>query len=314
MNIKILTHLMPWEIDYALLSFSQLKKSQKYIPGDVNIEFSSVLNLSSDIIDWNKSKFPKEYFIDKYKDISKNFNKIKINSNIIDSNIFYGHLDFQREAISSEVDYYITMCPDMYIGEQTLGYVIESIKNISNKNFIITTQITKRWDQSWDMLVNKDFINMPYNRCYDISCYDIDLTNLTSFPELVPLPTFKYAGWFDCFTKEIWETLTPVWEEWSGYGSWDTYSMMTLSLLKQYGHDIQQYLLKGQTISEYWNGSNPQQNPNEHIDIYKNRNSEGLCGYYKKHLYINKNKEGKLNYKKLSEYAITQFNKIINNG
>jgi hypothetical protein len=57
---------MPWEIDYALLSFSQLKKSEKYIPNEVNVEFSSVLNLSSDIIDWEKSKFPKEYFISKY--------------------------------------------------------------------------------------------------------------------------------------------------------------------------------------------------------------------------------------------------------
>ena len=29
MNIKIFQHLMPWELDYALLSFSQLKKLSK---------------------------------------------------------------------------------------------------------------------------------------------------------------------------------------------------------------------------------------------------------------------------------------------
>ena len=39
MNIKLLTHIMPWEIDYALLSFSQLKKVQKHIPEGVNICF-----------------------------------------------------------------------------------------------------------------------------------------------------------------------------------------------------------------------------------------------------------------------------------
>ena len=70
MNIKIITHLMPWEIDYALLSFSQLKHSLNYIPSDVNIEFDSCLNLSNYIIDWEKSNFPKQYFIDKYKEIS----------------------------------------------------------------------------------------------------------------------------------------------------------------------------------------------------------------------------------------------------
>jgi hypothetical protein len=311
MNIKILTHLMPWEIDYALLSFSQLKKSEKFISDEINIEFSSVLNLSSDIIDWEKSKFPKEYFISKYKDISKNFNKIKITTKIIDSDIFYGHFNFQKEAISSEVDYYITMCPDMYFGEQTLYYIIESIKNISNKNFIITTQITKRWDQSWDVLVNENFLNIPYNECFKTSCFDVDAINMYSSPELIPLPVFKYAGWFDCYTKEIWERLTPVWDEWSGYGSWDTYSMLTLSLLKQRGYDIQQYLLKGQVISEYWNGNESQQNWG--IDTYKDKNSEGLCGYYKKYFYINKNKKGTLDYNKLQEYAIIQFNKIINN-
>ena len=31
MNIKIPYHIMPWEIDYALLSFTQLKKYSKPI-------------------------------------------------------------------------------------------------------------------------------------------------------------------------------------------------------------------------------------------------------------------------------------------
>jgi hypothetical protein len=202
------------------------------------------------------------------------------------------------------------MCPDMHFGEMLIPYMIESIKVIPNKNFIITPQITKRWDLSWDILVNENFHHIPYSHCFDLSCYDIDPINTTSTPELTPLNGFKYAGWFDCFSKEIYETLTPVWEEWSGYGSWDTYSMMTLSLLKNQGYDIQQYIIKNQIISEYWNGNVPQQGWD--IDTYKDKNSEGLCGYYKKHLYINKNKDGKLDYNKLQEYAITQFNKVIN--
>jgi hypothetical protein len=37
MNIKILTHVMPWDIDYALLMAIQLKKSKYHLPSDVNI-------------------------------------------------------------------------------------------------------------------------------------------------------------------------------------------------------------------------------------------------------------------------------------
>ena len=309
MNIKILTHIMPWEIDYALLSFSQLKKVQKHIPEGVNIEFENVLNLSSNIINWDKSKIPKEYFIEKYNDICKGFNIIKINPKIMDSDIFYGHLDFQKEVITSSTDYYIPFCPDMYFGEYLIPYMIESIKNIPNKNFIITPQVTKRWDSSWDILVNEYFNHIPYSNCYDLSCYDICNINNSTPPELIPLDRFKYAGWFDCYSKEIWETFCPVWDEWKGYGAWDTYSMITLSLLKQKGYDIQQYLIKGQVISEYWNGGTYQQNWD--MEVYRDKNNEGLSDYYKKQLHINKNKEGKLDYTKLQEYAITQFNKII---
>ena len=38
---------MPWEIDYALLTFTQLKKSKYHLPDNVNITIDSALNLSS---------------------------------------------------------------------------------------------------------------------------------------------------------------------------------------------------------------------------------------------------------------------------
>jgi hypothetical protein len=35
-NIKILYHMMPWEIDYALLTFKQLKKSKYYLTKNIS--------------------------------------------------------------------------------------------------------------------------------------------------------------------------------------------------------------------------------------------------------------------------------------
>ena len=67
MNIKIKIHYMPWEVDYALLQFMQLKRASKYLSPDDNVYFYIGLNLSEYIIDWNKSKLPKEYFINKFK-------------------------------------------------------------------------------------------------------------------------------------------------------------------------------------------------------------------------------------------------------
>jgi hypothetical protein len=54
---------MPWEIDYALLTFTQLKKSKYYLPENVNITIDSALNLSSYLINWDESKLPKEFLL-----------------------------------------------------------------------------------------------------------------------------------------------------------------------------------------------------------------------------------------------------------
>jgi hypothetical protein len=47
MNIKISCHIMPWDIDYALLMAVQLKKSKYYLQNDVNITIDLELNLTS---------------------------------------------------------------------------------------------------------------------------------------------------------------------------------------------------------------------------------------------------------------------------
>ena len=141
MNIKITYHIMPWEIDYAILSFTQLKKSKYHLPDDANITIDSVLNLSSYTIDWNKSKLPKEYFIEKYNQISNLLIDYTHNQKIYDGEELYGHLDLQRDCISPEIDYYMSICPDMYFSEYALAYLIESARIIPNKYFMVTPQI-----------------------------------------------------------------------------------------------------------------------------------------------------------------------------
>ena len=69
MKIKISYHIMPWEIDYALLSFTQLKKTSFYLPKDVEIKIDVALNCSNYLIDWNETKLPKQFFIDKFNDL-----------------------------------------------------------------------------------------------------------------------------------------------------------------------------------------------------------------------------------------------------
>ena len=62
---------MPWELDYALLTFTQLKKSKYYLDNKDTIEIHPVLNLSSYLVDWDKSQLPKQLLIDRFNQYLK---------------------------------------------------------------------------------------------------------------------------------------------------------------------------------------------------------------------------------------------------
>ena len=156
MNIKIAIHVMPWDIDYALLMFTQLKKSHYHLSEDVNITIDVELNLSSYIINWEESKLPKEYFIEKYNTLLLLLDNYNIISSIYDGDELYGHLDQQRRIISPEVDYYMSICPDVYFSEYTLAYLIESAKHIEDKYFIINPQHRKLTDDTWNPTTDPD--------------------------------------------------------------------------------------------------------------------------------------------------------------
>lgn len=277
MNIKIIQHLMPWELDNALLSFSQLKKSKPHLPEGVNITIDTILNLSSYIINWDKSRLPKEYFLNKYDNISSlliDYNHIK---RTYQKDKLYGHLDFQKEVVSKEIDYYICTCPDMYFSEYLISYLTQLAPSIPNEYFVVTPQISKLWDHSWDEITNPQYLNIPYSEWDQVDIFDIISTTQSSSQEINLKPTnrSKWAGWFDLYSKSFYEDLVPIQEDWSGYGPWDWYSLMLTEHLKTKGVDFQQYLLEGETIFEY------------SVGPLKDKKGSKLTSHYKEFLALN---------------------------
>jgi hypothetical protein len=297
---------MPWEIDYALLAFTQLKKSKYYLSEDINIIIDSALNLSSYSIDWNQSKLPKEFFIEKYNQISNLLIDYTHNQKVYDGEELYGHLDLQRDCISPEIDYYISICPDMYFSEYALAYMIESAKVIPNKYFVVTPQISKVGDSDWDEITNPKYMDIPYNDYLKVDTFDIinDRNNSTDEVLLSPTQKSKWAGWFDLYNKAFYEELCPFLDEWKGYGPWDLYSLIITNTVKQHGVDFQQYLLKGETIWMYPSG------PLLGEDI------DGFSKYYKDFLYLNKykNNQRQVFESKLNDYLSKTFTQLKNKG
>lgn len=298
MNIKLTYHIMPWEIDYALLTFIQLKKSKKFLANDVNVIIDSVLNLSSNLIDWDKSKISKDFFVNKYYQISSLLSDYTHNTKIYDESKLYGHLDLQRDCIASDIDYYIGVCPDIYFNDQTLSYLIESTRYINEENFVITTQIPKMWDASWDIITNDKFMKHPYEEWDKLDVFDID--QITENPNLTSISAgFKWAGWFDLYSKRFYEQLAPVHENWHGYGAWDFYSMNIAQAYNYNNGDFKQYIINNQLIFEYCVGN------------LKSSEINGFTKYYRDLIVCTDVDEQRQSFNKNLEVYIK--NQIINN-
>ena len=242
MHIKITYHLMPWEKDYALLTFTQLKKSVYYILPHIKITIDSVLNLSSNIIDWEKSKLPKEYFIEKYNTYSLLIDKdYTHNKKIYEGDELYGHLDLQRDCIGKEFTHYMNICPDLYFSERALNSIFQTIP-VVKKHFlnyphqIIVPEIFQMWDDTWKEIVAPEFKNIPHDQWHTADVFKIrciknqqvlqrQIKNEPPVGLNVVKENLKWTGWFDLYSKDLYEKIIIPPKDWRGYGPWDLFSM-----------------------------------------------------------------------------------------
>lgn len=293
---------MPWEVDFLQQTCEQFSKSKKYIDINDNVTIQLTLNLSGYIINWNDSILPKEFFIDKYNNCLKYLNEYKVISKIYEENELYGHLDSQRESLQEDIDYYINMCPDMYFHIHSLHYLIQSAKNLNNRYFLITTEIPKLWDHTWDILVNKNFNSVKYEDWESQNLSDVIhiIDNNEESPILEKINEFKYAGWFDLYNKNFYENFMPSMPDWHGYGPWDFFGMNMANFAKSnYNTDIQQYVLRNQIVCE------------KNLGVFQKKLNPNI---YKKYLKLNNILDQRKNFEsKFQEYFINWQNYAFKN-
>lgn len=247
---------MAEEIDYCQLMWTQLKKSKYYLSKEDKISVHMVLNLSDYLYNWEQSQLPKQFFKRKFESLAPLLKDYNFTYSIYEGKELYGCLDTVRETIEPSVDYYINISPDMYFTEHLLYYMIESSKQIKNKYFVLTPEIHKMWDHTWDEITNKNYQKVPYDKWNQSDIFDIRY-QLKNFPEETKVETIansKWAGWWDVYNKAYWEELVPIPSDWHGYGPLDYYSMINTQYAKHIGIDFQQWILRNQVVFEYNTG------------------------------------------------------------
>lgn len=263
MKIQIVLHALPREIDDVHRIVDQLKRSNYFLSKGQEILLDFTLNVSDHMVDWKKSKLPKEFFIKKFKyieSLSTFHNDFKITTEISGCN------SVRRNAIRSNSDttHILFLDCDLYFSQFNLQMMFQAIKSIQDKYYIISSELIQGWDPSWDVISNPKTRNTPRiyhedgittNRSKSLwgttDPYDMYMeNNIDKIPSLREIKEIKFGGgWFNLFNKELLK-LIDIPDSLGVYGLDDTYIAYGCMIMKKLGYNVNQYVLENMNILE----------------------------------------------------------------
>lgn len=293
MKTQIVVHLLPQEIDWFEWQSRQFKQGSYYLDEDEKVIIDVTLNLN--LVNWEESKIPKQFFIDKFEQIKQLWDWAEVHFVVDEENKCLGCDDKRRDSIRNSIaDNILYLDCDLIFRPETLKYMISAAKAINSDYYIISPQIVKLWDNTWDVLVNEKYINNPAGQYYkEQDPFEIILPPPTNV-EIQSLETFKFGGgWFNLLSTKLLKFID-IPDSFGPYGVDDTFVMICSGMMANKGHAIRQYVVKDVIVAE---------------------NIKYRCHPYASYLYlINKQDE----FRKVAESNINneleKFNQKINNG
>jgi len=215
--------------------------------------------LSNAIIDWNKSKLEKDFFINKFHSILEILsNSYNVEWEIYEGSNPVGHLDVEKKLFErySEFDGILSLCPDVHFHETLLSSMFSAFEAVNNEFVVITPQTHRLWDKNWDEMVNDQCENLDYENYKQIDVYDVEwitemnLNNISTYE----IKNYRWSGWCDLRSSKLVELFPPP-KSWTGYGPYDTYLMVVLKNYNKINKwfDFKQYCIKNQVIGKYSN-------------------------------------------------------------
>lgn len=248
MVYRIVQYIQPWEIDDLERQINKMIPSSYLIENHHSIVWDVTLNL--DMVDWSNSHINKQFFIDKFNYLKRLTSFYFGEEFSIDSNI-KGAADKKRNCADKNQDYSVWLDADMFFPESALAYIVKTTENLNPQDhLIITPEIIKYWDNSWDCITHEKFLSQPFNHRDFFDLYALDsilLDNSLSVSQL-PQGSLKFgSGWLTTLSDRLVKA-TRIPKELGSYGADDTYVMLCGNKL-----GTKQLVIRGLVVSEIGN-------------------------------------------------------------
>ena len=260
MKYHISIHISPYEIDNYQTFIHQLRRNLNHVEDE--IIFTPYLNLSKYFYNWEDSTLSPFYFVNRFNEL----NDIVREYCVIDEHVNFdekilGAFSYKTMFLNkykNEVDAFIWFDSDMIFPDNTIAMLIASHKSSETKYCIVTPQIHRLWDTTWDILVNKDYINIPasHDNYFGFDGYSLYKRNDEDIFLDTSKQKFKFAsGWCNLLSSELFRDLIDFTYDLGHYGPDDTFIMCLLDYYKHIGKDINQYIVRGVVVTENYKHS-----------------------------------------------------------
>jgi hypothetical protein len=254
MTVRICIHIFPHEIDFLDRICDSLMRNANYVD-TANVIVDVVLNVSETLYDITQFKIPLSLFENKFRFIERKLSeKYGVNFVINTSKDVFGLNHYRRNVVkNSKEDIIVFLDTDVYFNDTTLLYTMFAANQILETGlqyFIITPQIYKFWDNSWDVITNKHYITKPYNFRDTFNSYEAYTFQKEDVNIKLNQNKFKLAGgWFNLFSTKLLKLIS-IPESFGAYGEDDTYLMYCSDILRNNGWDVRQYILENVIVFE----------------------------------------------------------------
>ena len=258
MKVVISIFCLPYEIDDLENTLNQLKKASYYIDKKIDWCLDVTMCLADDMVNWNKSSLPKKFFEDKLLKLLSITDWCT--KNIQTSTEIKGCVSQRRYSLEKhrEADYFIWLDCDIIFDERTLFYIEQGMKG-TNKDYlnsVITPEIVRVWDNTWDCIVNEQFLDKPLeyqktNDPYKDSGIKGDISIVPVNNSNSPQSRFKFAGgWFTCISGKLLNRIG-IPDSFAHYGYEDTFLMVgSEKLVREQNEEIHQFKIKNLVVCE----------------------------------------------------------------
>jgi hypothetical protein len=249
---------LPQEIDNLHTTLYNLRRNVPTLSSEDSFGFDITLCLSDELTDWNGSVLPKSYFEDKFNQITEKLcswavpESVKIEY----GNSILGCVSQRRHSLKflNTYDFTLWLDTDLFFNDYFLSYVAASTKVLAENNidqYVITPQITRQWDMSWDVLVNKALLSREFNDNVVADVFELGLSDFGKV-DLISIPHFKGAGGWGTVISNNLLKITGIPESLGHYGLEDTYVLTCASILQKMNYTTkpQQFVMENMLVCE----------------------------------------------------------------